>query len=671
MSVCEGRRRAIERFRGTLTDRPYRGYDVLVVSSSMLEEAAVRQAVLETAFRGVVTGNDALGNEVCILSVCDESQGGQIIGQAITWARAARDFAAWSATRGLGPRDLDELVRTGTARVAIYHNGGKGERASPATQSLGNSRGSQKLVGTVLTAEGIPIELDLMLAVVLQTAQHAPAASERTIDTWWGNQIAFGSNDPETLPTPQAALSKFLIAIDRANPSEKDLYDYGTARLDESGRIVGFLANKKLARPRQDGGYEPNPEHAAAREALWAAAGAAYDFGSFRMRHEMHEALVEYWGVFRDLFGIVERTGRSPLSRDIDPALVQMLVPLASGLDRLAPGALDPLAPAPALRDAARRGDRGDLEAARRALAERLGAECRQAMSAAAAGRTEYIEETLEFFLLYRDREAVFGPRARHIGAIDLGAGSHWFAYKRLMDIGNEKFLMLGDLVAEPFAIEPDGSIGRGDGGEDGRIIAADARAFRGIADDAVAVFRHGGAGFRIGREESRAGVSIVGGRVLPGDVEGAAVYVQGSVIQGGTVLHDGSRVVACVVNGSEGCLQVDHAYVEGTLAPVVRAHASVLHRVVCGEAVEARGELVTDAFRPAFRAPGRHPGQARLRVPVGYDPKNDGETRDESGTWTFREIREMPCAKAVNDVLEARCRAAAREAISGGTRPT
>lgn len=682
--VVAARRRAIARFRGALTARPWSGYDVVVVSSSTPEEAAVRQQVLEAAFRGVETGNPATGGSVCVLSVCDESQGGQVIGQVVTWVRAREAFRAYAASRGLAEGDLDRLAESGAVRVAVYHNGGKGERASPATQSLGNSRGSQKLVGTVMTAAGTSLELDLVLAVVLQTLAYAPprgasaAEGAGTIDTWWGNQLVFGARDPGAIATPPTAIAKFLVAIDRDHPDEKDLYDYGTARLDADGRIAGFLANKKLARPCPGGGYEPNPEYAEVRRALWEAPGAAYDFGSFRMTLAMHFALVEYWGEFKGMMDAVATAGRASCARDIDPALVQLLVPLADALDVLeARAGLAAYAPLPRpadLRRAVRARDRSGLAAARAALAAALGAEPIRALAQAAGGKTEYVEETLEFFLLYRDVDRIFGPGWRRVGALDLGAGSHWFAYKRLMDIGNEKFLMLGDLAAAPFAIEPSGLVERAPISAGACRVAEDARAFRGIDEDAVAIFRTGRRGFRLSSAQVRSGVSIVDGEVRDGDVPGAAVYVRGSVVQGGTVLHPGSRIVESVVNGSEGRIEAENSYVEGTLAAHAVAAASVLHRVVDAGVVRAAAELVSDVFRPAIRTPGLPAGQARLRVPVGYDPKDDAATRDEGGAHTFREIREMPCAKAANDRIEAAIRARVREAVeasgAGGVAP-
>ena len=36
---------------------------------------------------------------------------------------------------------------------------------------------------------------------------------------------------------------------------------------------------------------------------------------------------------------------------------------------------------------------------------------------------------------------------SKGFGIIDFGPRSHWFAYKRLLDMGNEKFYMLADLT--------------------------------------------------------------------------------------------------------------------------------------------------------------------------------------------------------------------------------
>lgn len=658
------RRHAIALFREVLSARPYRGYDVIIISSSTPEEARIRQQALDAAFHGVMTDTTPLGGAVCVLSVCDESQGGQLIGQVVTWRRAVDDFRDWASSRGLVDADLNLLLTKGRVRVAIYHNGGKGERASPATQSLGNSRGSQKLVGWVTTGAGVRTELDLMLGIVLQTSLYAGTNRRDAIDTWWGNQVVFGTVSPEEIVRPDAALAKFTIGIDRARLNFKNLFDYGTVRLDANGCVLGFLANKKLARRRPDGEYEPNPDYAAPFSELMAAPDAAYDFGAFSMHRDMHFALMEYWAELRGVMSRVERDGRSEICRDIDPALVQILVPLTQGLDELSTESIHDLPAAGALRASTGTGDWSAVQEAVHRLRAILPGAVLAAMDVAAAGKTEYIDETLAFFLLYRDRPTVFGAGHRRVACINLGAGSHWFTYKRLMDIGNEKFFMLADLAAAPFQIDASGQATHEIDDAEARLTAEDARAFRGIASDAVAEFTLGHRTYALSVAEVRAGVSIVAGEILEGERAGADVFVRGSVIQGGTVLLKGSRVVESVVNASHGRLHVEQSYVESTIVVAAQAARSVLHMVVSLEDIRAEGELVSDVFRPSIEAPGFPKGQARLRVKVGYDPKDDGETGDTTGSYSFREIREMPCDKTANDVIEARCRHAAREKL-------
>jgi hypothetical protein len=159
---------------------------------------------------------------------------------------------------------------------------------------------------------------------------------------------------------------------------------------------------------------------------------------------------------------------------------------------------------------------------------------------------------------------------------------------------------------------------------------------------------------FSLTAAQVRAGVSIVNGRVVDGDVAGADVYIRGSIVQGDSILLPGSRIIDSVVNHSHGRIVADHSYVESCTALNLVAENSVFLKVISNAAeIKGRGELVADAYRPDIRTPLFPNGQVRMRVPMSYDPKQDANTRDESGTYTFAAIRELPCDKPKNDAIE------------------
>lgn len=642
------RRQNIDRFRNALLEKPYQGYDVLILSSSTEDEASHQQRLLERAFDDVRTENSATGRRVLIFSLIDPTEGGQVIGQVYTWKQAL------ARARALGV-DLDGLLEAGRVRVAIYHNGGKGERASPITQGLGNSRGAQSLVGTIRGASGLELEQELLLSVVLQTSCLAQTGDADSIDTYWASQLIFDGRAPEDMPRTRAPLEKFVVEVDRQSVTAKQLHDFGTALLRRDGTVSTFYGNRQFGRQNERGEWEVVEE----RRGEWDAPGCelSFDFGSFRMRLDMHLALMEFYDL-ADLWGKVDRDGRLERSdaRDIDPHVIQPLVALLGGITRR--GTL-PSSPPPAAelreRTSGLEGPDRDrlLEPFVDELRAALGPETREALARA---RPEGVKEMLAFFLLNRDRSFFMDP-SRVVGSIRFAPGSYWFTYRRPIDIGNEKFLMLADLTGSVQELLADGRLGKKAAHEEARTLAADARRLRGIPPEGIARYRVGETEVSLGPEELSAGVEVEG------------VHVRASVIQGHCHLLPGSRVVESVLNHVSGRIDAEASYLDSVTVPELVARRSVVHKVIDIASLEAEADVVSDAFREGLEDAGFPQGQVRMRVEIGYDPRarvpdaggslvaSDEVRRTQGGKYTFAEIRRWPGRRSRGEAVESRLR--------------
>jgi phosphomannomutase len=649
------RRANIDHMQGVLTSETYNGYDVIIISSSTQDEADYQQKVLEKTFEGRRTGNDAMGNKVVILSVLDEAEGGQIIGQANTWRRAVDQFAEWASANGLENTNLDELFGQDKVKVAVYHNGGKGERASPATQSLGNSRGAQKLVGKVTNPQGEEVDLELITAVVLETAPLAMSNDRSRVDTFWANQVAFGTTDFANLERSNFQFDKFVIKVPK-NPKKKDLFDYGTAVIDEVGKIVKFLANKVLTKKDPaTGKFVDNPDFARENEELLSAPKGVFDYGSFSMSRAMHYAIMDYWTNVQGIFAVIDDEagdGKAGISRDIDPALVQVVVPLVNGLS----GKEIPVAALPPKEElrnmpASLEKDEVLKKAYEALIGEMDDQEFIDALNKIYNNpkKKQFVLEAVEFFILYQAE--LFGDLDKVIGHIDMGEESHWFAYKRILDLSNEKFFMLADILGYSQEIEPDGEVTTREATLEDIIKAEDSRRVRNIKDEAVAVFyTENGEKITLSAEDVRKGYYD-----RENDIE-----IKGSVIQGKTVLLPGSRIINSVVNDSQGVIVAENSYVESATSPEIKAENAIIYKAIDEKSVSAVKGLVADAYRPELEDARFRPGQTRMRASIGYDPKGEAENdkvRFGDNAYSFQEVRDLPVNRSENDAIEARNR--------------
>ncbi|MDP2912610.1 MAG: hypothetical protein Q8N91_01200 [Candidatus Omnitrophota bacterium] len=659
------RRVYIDKMKSVLTEEPYTGYDVVIISSTTEGEAAEQAKNIKAAFANVRTKNSVLKNEVCVLSILDSAEGGQIIGQNNTWDKAVKDaFNKWAEGNDILPtfRNLEKLQAQGMVKIATYHNGGKAERFSPAGQSFNLSRADQPLVGHVLNAQGKAIPLNLLLAVILSTSSNAETNDGSHHDVYWTNQIGFGTN--REITRGDFAISKFAIAVPE-NPNKKDLFDYGTIITSEDGRILKFVARGRLTEKNYaTGRYDPNPDYKAQLDELLEAVreGRAYfDYGSFSMTRDMQDALFVYWRDVKKIFDMMrERGGKAGISRDLDPMFIQILAPLINGLI----GRESQLADLPDAAGLDAAGDKdamleniynslvGIMEPEYRAVFEDIHRRAKGDFEKGNDQPLQAIYETIEFFIRYRGR--VFKDLKKAMGIIDFGPDSHWFAYKRLLDMANEKFFMLADIMGETMELEPNGNDLRAPAEIADIIRAEDARRLRRIRDDAVCAFEVDGRKVILTSEQVRDGW------------EGNGVKVKGSIVQGNTVLLKGSAIIDSVINNSQGKIMAKNSYVELATAPVINAKNSIVVKAAYKEPIIADREIVADAFRETIQDTRFPKGQTRMRAPVGYDPKPTDKTLAETmsdkvkfgdNAYSFEAVRDEPCERAANDAIEASIR--------------
>ena len=596
----------IDLMRNVLKKNAYLGYDILIISSTSKEEAHYQQNFLEKAFAGTCKKD---GKIPIILSVIDSIDGGQLIGSVYTWLKA-EEMMRKKQPRLLGDSDLLSYVRLNNLKVAIYHNGGKGERFSPLTQSLGNSRGAQKLVGCILNAQEEEIELDILLSVILQCSSFAATNKGTHIDTFWTSQIAFGSKPHDGLIRSDFELDKFLVGFDKNNLIAHNLVDFGTAALSNEGRMTAFYGNKRFAF-RKGNEYIIDGSKIE-KELLSKGDSVAYDFGSFSTSLDMWGLLVEYWERKMSFESMPSKSIQSNLKRDIDPHFIQPFIRFLYGINDLADrNAIDKKLPCPATLVTQR-----ELNAAREEFEFILNNTMPLAYSYIWTDANNEMDpkkkdealaclnEVIEFYLLYRQSPPLENLQ-KVFGFIDLGDETQWFRYRRPIDIMNEKFEMLTDLIGMKIETELNGSIQEKEGHTKLFQRSLEARLMRGITDDKISKFAVEG------KEVTLTFAEIEAGKVVEG------VYIKNSIVQNSN-LTKGSAVINSILNNVIGKVIAKYSYIESTTSPLIEASISVVHQVIDIKQIKAHREVVSDVYKSKI-TPCYH---GRMRAPIGYDPK-------------------------------------------------
>lgn len=642
-NVIEARLHNIELMRNVLKEGSYKGYDIIIISSTSKEEAEYQQRMLEIAFDGA---SNKWGRTPTILSVLDTTEGGQVIGSVYTWIQAERMMRAKHPQLISGYPNLISYIKSNGLKAAAYHNGGKGERCSPLTQSLGNSRGAQKLVGSVKNAKGQNIDLDILLSVVLQCSSFAETNLGTHFDTYWTSQIAFGSNPHDKLIRSNFGLDKFLVGFDKNNLIPQNIADFGTAALDEQGRMTVFYGNKRFA--SRKGSEYVIDEEKITRELLDKGSRVAYDFGSFAVSLEMWEILVDYWNRKCHLDTV---TTRSPIKRDIDPHFIQPFIRFLYALNDLAYSEqIDlehPLSPVEF--DQFLKDNMPEVHAHiwEDVLHEKDTKKREEAIAC--------MEEVMEFYLLYRETP-LFSNLQKVFGYIDLGDETQWFRYRRPIDIMNEKLEMLSDFIGKKIEVQLDGHVLVLEADEFHFQRSREARLMRGITDDRISNFRVEGKPVTMHADDVKKGVWREG------------VYVKNSIIQNSD-LTKGSVIIDSVISNVAGKILANYSYIESSTAPLIDAKTSIIHQTIDIKHVTANKEVISDVYKSMLSPPY----QGRMRAPIGYDPKGmpvesitdfiatltydlkgakefgDKTARTEDARFTFDEIREIEPHKSAD----------------------
>ena len=606
-SVIQTRLHNIDLMRNVLKQGKYKGYDIIIISSTTQEEADYQQQMLEKAFAGTFNQE---GRRPIILSIVDSTEGGQLIGSVYTWLKAEEMMREKYADIMGGYQDLIDYVKSNTRKVAAFHNGGKGERCSPLTQSLSNSRGSQKLVGSIKNAQREELELDVILGVVLQCSSFAATNNGTHIDTFWTSQIAFGSNLHDLLVRSNFGLDKFLVGFDKSNLSAQNILDFGTAALTKKGRITAFYGNKRFAL-RKDNQYIVDAEKIE-KELLGKGDRVAYDFGSFSVSFDMWQLLVDYWKKKNVFEPMIARGAHTQVKRDIDPHFIQPFIRFLYGMNDLADrNAIEEKLPPPSnlitqtdLNVALQNFDiimNETMPQSRLYIWEDINNETDPKKKAEAIA---CMNEVMEFFLLYR-QTSTFADPEKVFGFIDLGDDTQWFRYRRPIDIMNEKFEMLTDLIGRKIETQLHGSVQECEARETFFQRSSEARLMRGITDNEISKFTVDGKTVTMTFSELKDGKTV------------EDVYVKNSIVRNSDLTR-GSSIVNSVVNHVTGMVIANNSYLESSTSPLIEARTSVVHQVIDIKQIKAHCEVVSDVYKSKV-IPAYH---GRMRAPIGYDAK-------------------------------------------------
>jgi hypothetical protein len=675
LKIIETRRQNIRHMRNVLRSRPYDGHDVIMINASTQGEADYQKRVLQEALEGL---------NVRIYSVVVPDDGGQLFAMAWTLHKAMQEAAGDGV-------DLEKLMREGSIRPMIAYNGGRGERAGNISTSYDNSRASMEAVATADNALGIEMSSELLLLVVMNFLVFGANNDGHRTDNAWTGQLAAGTVDFIDIRRTNAALDKFIVEAGRnpdgtLNITPAQAWEFGTFGLDVEGRILWFKANQRAGAarkieatgefvwgkdivPKNDKEAKDVEAARLAYEELMSAPRVGFDFGSFSMHNDMLFAFLDY---FRDsgVFGSYEATGRIDKKRDIDPHFTQPLIALLNGLIERPELVMNMPHP-----DALKNRALADNE--RQEMIMSSVVKLRDALPQHTrdmfdridipfldSNRTSVINELLAFFLLNRDNPNIFGrirgdnPQAVKaalrtiLGTISLGSDVEWYTFRRPIDIANVNLAMLADVAEQAVVITEGGSAVIRPAAPREIISAIDARAMRGITNNAIANFIVNGRQVTLTLDQIRYGVEVEG------------VYIRGSIVQN-SVLLPGSRIINSVVHNSIGKVVATNSYIEDTVTPEINAENSIVNKVVDNVPVTMKGESVADAYRAGIE--GKH---TRMRVSIGYDPQaaakdaqgdvlkgpsgnvlnNDMVMRTEDGRYTFAEVRDKPCDRRDND---------------------
>jgi len=621
------RRENIDLMRKVLSSELYEGYNVIIISSSTDDEALYQQKLFEKVF----------GDKALILSVVDDTNRGNHIGTLYTWLEAEKMALA----KGV---DLRKLANNDKLKVMMLHNGGKGERFSPISQSLGNSRAKQKLVGTVEIANGENIDLELLLAVALQTSAFAKTNDQKRMEVVWTGQLIFGTNSFTRLERSNSLFDQIVVGMDPKSVSTGELMDLGIIRISPAGQPVKFYPSKTFLKKQADGktlAVDAENRLIKDTDALDALAQSedrfGYSLGTFSISYEMLFALLDYWN--QDLKKIYQGKKDEVAKRDLDPDFVPCLVELIQenvDFSKLnIPVGLKNL----------------PVEIRNNVLGQMISdLESKYPQ----IKNIRNYQEMAGLIILNIDK---WNDITSLVGSADVGIDSHWLRYRRAIDAANEKLVMLYDLLGNTIKIDDKGDIEKGVLTDEDIILAKDSRRIRGITDEKFAQFAVEGMKIVLTKEQ------VINGT----EVEG--VYVKDSIVFNSD-LKRGSKIINSVVNNSTGRFDVMYSYVESSLVGELLAVNSFIHKAVdisltagVKKGEKWAGEVIADVFRKDINDPRFQQGQSRVRAPIFYDPKGDttpgmsDKIKFGDNAYSLGQIRDIRCNGTENDIVESMIR--------------
>ncbi len=382
--------------------KPYLGYDVIIISSSCLEESQKQERIFDQTFGQRTTSNQ---RPVIILSVIEDWPGGagNLFGSLVAFNQARKKaFDRYGV-------DLDKLWQTGEVKIMLIHNGGEGKRANPLPQAENNSRGAIKMIGDVKTPNG-KIPLTLLLAVAVQNSLFAASNDTRDIDIFWSSQIVFGTENMTAARSSGSLLTKFVQSIGKDTVfSSKMIHDLGVFELDKSGRVIDFVAQDTFK------------DIGSANAWLKSIEMGGVDLGSHRVKRSLFLALLKFYK---------ENLIARDLKRDLDPQFTQPLVALMKSLEGVR--------------------NINEIDTPAKMLSS-ISAESRERLEV-----FDTCEEVISFFLANKKlTESV----DQWVGIFDVGNQLLWWRYRRPLDILNERLLGLSDLVGEKIQVTEDGDL--------------------------------------------------------------------------------------------------------------------------------------------------------------------------------------------------------------------
>ena len=289
----------------------------------------------------------------------------------------------------------------------------------------------------------------------------------------------------------------------------------------------------------------------------------AYDFGSFSVSLDMWQLLVDYWKMKNVFEPTTATCPYARIKRDIDPHFIQPFIRFLYGMNDLADRkAIDGKLPAIAslvieanLNAAREEFDRIIKEISPEAHLYIWEDVYNEKDDKKRGEAIACMNEVIEFYLLYRQTPA-FADLKKVFGFIDLGDDTQWFRYRRPIDIMNEKFEMLTDLIGSKIETQLNGSVQVSEAHETLIQRSREARLMRGIKEDTIVRFTVGGKAVAMTFAEIKAGKTV------------EDVYVKNSIVQN-CDLTRGSSIVNSVVNNVMGKVIANNSYLESSTSPL------------------------------------------------------------------------------------------------------